>query len=104
MENIAFRPDGNTVIAAVNNTSVRVALPASTNQAKQVRVVNPTNGVIHVKMGDVTVAAVGAGAETAIAAGASQILSMVGAETHICAFLTSGATNGNVYISRGDGI
>lgn len=101
MENIAFRPSGSANLAAVNATSVRITLPASINQDKQVRVTNPTNGVIYVKLGGSTVAA--ALGDYAIGAGQTDIISMMGAETHVAVFLTSGATDGAVPIARGEG-
>jgi len=99
---LPFVASGNATIAAVNNTSVRAALPTSVNQDKQLKVLNTTNGVAYYKLGDSTVTA--AATDTPIAAGASiGPFSMGGAETHIAIFLTSGATNGNVIVTRGEG-
>jgi hypothetical protein len=102
MQTIAFTPAGTITIAAVNNTSVRGALPSSTNQDKQLEILNPTNGIIYVKCGDSTVAA--AVTDYPIQAGGVRRIGISGAETHIAVFLTSGATNGNVFATRGEGI
>lgn len=100
--NLPFQPSGNVTIAMVNNTSVRQPLPTSINQDKQYRVFNSTNGVAYIKLGDSTVTA--SAADTPVPAGGfSPVMSMAGAETHVAAFLTSGATNGNAVVTRGEG-
>lgn len=101
MSNIVFTPSGQTTVAAVNSTSVRNALPASVNQDKQLEIFNSTNGVAYAKIGDVTVVA--ALSDYAIPSLGTRRISLAGAETHIAIFLTAGATNGSVNVTRGEG-
>lgn len=95
-----FIPELTITIAAVNATSVRGQLPASSNQGRQLEVTNPTNGIIWVKTGDVTVvAAIG---DYPVVAGGSKRFSMRGLDTHIAVRLIAAATDGSVYVSRGE--
>jgi hypothetical protein len=98
---LPFSPSGQVTVAAVNNTSVRQPLPASINQDKQIRVINSTNGIAYARLGGSTVTA--ANTDIAIPAGGRDTISLGGAETHIAVFLTSGATDGNVFVQRGEG-
>lgn len=95
-----FIPGATITIAAVNATSVRGALPASVNQDRTIEVTNPTNGVIWVKTGDVTVvAAIG---DYPLASLGSKRFQMRGLDTHIAVRLIAAATDGNVFVTRGE--
>jgi Na+/serine symporter len=100
MDTPVFRPQGATVNLAVTTTTGSVALTASANSSKEVRLYNRGTVEVFVTFGASTVTATTT-TSMPLAPGAAEVFGVASDETHVAAITASGTAT--LYATTGRG-